>query len=285
MIVLVTGATGKQGGAVADKLLSNGHEVRALSRRVDSDAAESLREQGAEVVAGTLDDLDSLRRAADGVDAIFGMTTPFEEGMDAEIRQGKNLVDVAGATGARLVFTSVGWAYRNTGIPHFETKWQTEQYLTSKAILHTILGPAYFMENLIAPWSVPAIREQGVVAMPLSAGVPQAAIAVDNIADVAVYALENPEEMNGKRFDLAGDTLTGPEIAAALSEITGRQIGYYDVPKTAVDNEDLRLMYEWYEAERPTVDIEGLKATFPDIHFYTWREWLESQNWNELLGG
>ncbi len=285
MLVLVTGATGKQGGAVAGKLLGDGVQVRALTRRTNSEAAEALARQGAEVVAGTLDDIESLKRAADSVDAIFGMTTPFEEGMDAEIRQGRNLVDAAEAAGTRLVFTSVGWAYRNTGIPHFETKWQTEQYLTSKSLPHTILGPGYFMENLVAPWSLPALRDNNVVAIPLSPGLRQACIAVSNIADCAAYALEHPDEMNGKRFDIAGDIVTGTELAQAVAEVTGRPVKYMEVPKSALDDHDLRTMFEWYEANQPDVDIPALKAAFPGVRFHTYREWIESQNWNQLLGG
>ncbi|MDZ4797769.1 MAG: NmrA family NAD(P)-binding protein [Bryobacteraceae bacterium] len=284
MLVLVTGATGKQGGAVAQKLLDSGHQVRALTRKVGSESAADLREQGAEVVGGTLDDPESLRLAAEGVDAIFGMTTPFEAGMDAEVRQGRNLVDAAESLSVPLVFTSVAWAYSNSGIPHFETKWQTEKYLTSKDIPHTILGPGFFMENTTAPWTLPALRDQGVLAVPLTAKVPVACIAVGNIADAVVYALENPDQMNGKRFDLAGEIYSGEHLSRMLSEVTGRKIGYYEVDKSAVQDDDLRVMFEWYESEKPTVDIPALQAAFPGVHFYTCREWVESQNWSELLG-
>src|SRR3954447_14544398 len=112
MLILVTGATGQQGGAVADEALSRGdHDVRILTRRPDSERSAELQDQGAEVYAGDLTDLGSLRKAAVGVDGIFGVTTPFESGMEAELAQGDNLVDVASQMGARLVFSSVGWAY------------------------------------------------------------------------------------------------------------------------------------------------------------------------------
>src|SRR5205085_10546436 len=129
------------------------HELRILTRRAGSERALELQDQGAEVYAGDLTDADSLRRAAEGVDSIFGVTTPFESGMEAEVAQGYTLVDVASRTGARFVFSSVGWAYANTGIPHFESKWQIEQRLTSSNVPHTILGPSFFMANIVAPWS------------------------------------------------------------------------------------------------------------------------------------
>ena len=286
MRILVTGATGQQGGAVADELLSRGdHEVCILTRRPDSERSAELQDQGAEVYAGDLTDLDSLRRAAEGVDGIFGVTTPFESGMEAEVVQGDNLVDVASQTGARLVFSSVGWAYANTGIPHFESKWQVEQRLRSTKVPHTILGPSFFMANIVAPWSLPALKSDNIYAVPMSPAVPVPIVALQNIADMAILAFENPDRLNGHRLDLAGDIQTGAGVAEILAEITGRPIRYYEVPKAQVESEDLRLMYEWYENKRPTIDLGALQKEFPEVHWYTCREWAESQNWMELLGG
>src|SRR5688500_14947318 len=109
--VFVCGATGQQGGAVARLLLSRGHHVRALVRNAESPAAQGIRSAGAELVSGSMDDGAGLVRAMDGVDAVFAVTTPFEAGMDAEVRQGKNLANAARQTGARIVFTSVAWAW------------------------------------------------------------------------------------------------------------------------------------------------------------------------------
>ena len=105
LVVLVTGATGKQGGAVARRLLKGGHTVRALTRKADSPAAKELSQAGAEIATGSLDDRASLDRAVKGVDGVFAMSTPFEAGMEAETRQGVTVADAANAAGVHLVYT------------------------------------------------------------------------------------------------------------------------------------------------------------------------------------
>lgn len=108
LTVLVTGATGKQGGNVARQLLSKGHQVRGLTRNPDSPAAVELQRLGAEIVTGNLEDRASLEQAAQGVDAIFSMSTPFESDIETEIRQGKNVADAAKTVGVPyLVYSSV----------------------------------------------------------------------------------------------------------------------------------------------------------------------------------
>lgn len=93
--VLVTGATGNQGGALTEALLAKGHRVRALTRKLDGAPAARLRSRGVEVVAGSFDDPKSLETAATGVDAVFALSTPFEGGTEAKIAQGKALADAA----------------------------------------------------------------------------------------------------------------------------------------------------------------------------------------------
>ena len=149
--VLVTGATGKQGGAVARVLLSNGHRVRAMVRNVNSPPARELEHRGAEPFAADLDDVGSLERAAAGMDAVFAMSTPAS-GVEAETRQGIAIVNAAQAAGAtHIVYSSVAGADQKTGIPHFESKFKVEQHLRTRGVRFTIIGPVYFMENLIAP--------------------------------------------------------------------------------------------------------------------------------------
>jgi len=87
-LVLVTGATGQQGGAVVKALMTRGHHVRALTRNAASPAAQRLREQGVEIAGGDFTDHDSLVRAARGVDAMYAMSTPYETGYRARNRAG-----------------------------------------------------------------------------------------------------------------------------------------------------------------------------------------------------
>lgn len=269
---------------MARLLLSKGHTVRALTRKAGTDAAKELSGLGAQIVEGSIEDTSSLTKAAVGVDAIFGVTTPFEEGMDAEVRQGRSLVDAAKSAGVSLVLNSVAFAWAKTRIPHFESKWKVEEYLGTQGIRHTIIGPCYFMDNAIAPWSLPAIRDKGVVANPASPDLPQPMVAVEDIAQADVLAIEQPDRFNGKRIDVASDVVTGEQITQFLSEATGKQLKYMEVPKASVEDEDLRLMYEWYEHSRPTVNLAGLRREMPEIRWTSYREWAGKQDWPKLLG-
>ena len=94
-LVLVTGVTGQQGGAVARALIAKGHRVRGMTRNVESDAARAVAALGVDLVVGDFRDSDSLAAAVAGVDTVFAMGTPFEAGEDGEVAQGVALVDAA----------------------------------------------------------------------------------------------------------------------------------------------------------------------------------------------
>ena len=140
--ILVTGATGQQGGSLARLLLQKKHKVYALTRNTQSSAAQGLRNKGANIVKGDLDDSDSLERAVKDVQSIFLMGTPFEDGTEGEIRRGKLMADIAKENKVEhLVYSSVANANKNTGIPHFESKYKVEQHIKNLGIPYTIIGP------------------------------------------------------------------------------------------------------------------------------------------------
>src|SRR5258708_32164156 len=120
LIVVVTGSTGKQGGAVARGLLKRGHKVRAVTRDPNSSQAKSLANAGATLVAASLEDTAAMTKALEGATSLFAMTTPFGGGTDAETRQGVAAADAAKAAGVHLVFTSVNSPTPPTGVPHFD---------------------------------------------------------------------------------------------------------------------------------------------------------------------
>lgn len=213
LAILVTGATGKQGGSVATKLVQKGHRVRALTRNPTAQAAQALASAGVELVQGNLEDRASLDRALGGVDAMFAMSTPYEAGTEAETRQGIAAADAAKAAGVYLVFNSVANADRRTGIPHFDSKFAVEKHIRAIGVDAAILAPAYFMENLF--FGLPQLR-QGVYGSPLSPGRALAQVAVSDIGAAAVAALEHRERYAGKRYDLGGDELSGEETVATL---------------------------------------------------------------------
>ena len=146
--VLVTGATGQQGGAVARALLSRGHRVRALTRKPDSDAARQLMSAGADLVTGDLGDTESVLKAASGVGSVFLMGNVNETGTQEETRQGIIAAEAVKDAGVgHLIYSSVADANKKTGIPHFESKYLVEKHLAGLGIPYTISAPASFMER------------------------------------------------------------------------------------------------------------------------------------------
>src|SRR6266446_1106716 len=148
LAVVVSGSTGKQGGVVVKNLLERGHEVRAVTRNTDSAKARELANAGVTLVRASLEDTTALTKALEGATSIFAMTTPFEGGPQAETRQGISAADAAKAAGVHLVFNSVGSANRQTGVPHFDSKYEVEKHIAKIDVRATILAPAFFMENL-----------------------------------------------------------------------------------------------------------------------------------------
>lgn len=283
MNVLVTGATGKQGGHVARLLLKRGHSVHAFTRAADSPAARKLAELGAKIVPGDLSDRASIERAVEGTDAIFAMSTPFEAGMEAETKQGVTVADAAKAKGKYLVYTSVGSANKNTGIPHFDSKWRVEQHIVKIGAEATIIAPVYFMENVIA-FGRQQLQE-GVYASPLRAARKLAQVALEDIASFAVLTLENKGRFIGKRIDLASDDLTGGHVAEMLSRSIGKPITYVQVPDENIRRmpEDMVKMYAWFERVGYSVDTAALRRDYPEVGWHTYEAWAKEQDWKQIL--
>ena len=285
LTVVVTGATGQQGGAVIKNLLKRGHEVRAVTRNTDSAKAKMLADAGVALAHASLEDTAALVKALEGATSLFAMTTPFEGGAQAETRQGISAADAAKAAGVHLVFTSVGSANRQTGVPHFDSKYEVEKHIAKIGVRATVLAPVYFMENLYFG------KEQlakGMYATPLPPTRRLAQVAVADIGAVAVRLLEDPGRFAGKRFDLAGDELTSNDVLAILTRVTGRPFSYFQVPMDVIRQrmgEDGAMMYEWFDRVGFTFDRAALRREFPDVAFHDFASWAKAQDWNTLLHG
>jgi uncharacterized protein YbjT (DUF2867 family) len=283
LAVVVTGATGKQGGAVVRSLLERGHEVRAVTRASDSAKARELANAGVTLVRASLEDTAALTKALEGATSLFAMTTPFEGGTQAETRQGISAADAARAAGVHLVFTSVGSANRKTGVPHFDSKYEVEKHIAKVGVRATILAPVYFMENL---YFAKEQLAKGIYSGTLPPTRTLAQVAVSDIGAVAVRVLEDAGRFTGKRFDLASDELTGNDVVAILSRVTGRPFAYYQVPLDVIRQrmgEDGARMYEWIDRVGYTVDRAALHREFPDVAFHDFESWAKTQDWNALL--
>ena len=278
LTVVVTGATGKQGGAVVRNLLDRGHAVRAVTRDTSSSKAGELSKLGVTLVRASFEDTAALTKALEGATSLFAMTTPFQVGTEAETRQGISAADAAKAAGVHIVFNSAGSANRQTGVPHFDSKYAVEEHISRIGVRATVLAPVYFMENLYFG------KEQltkGVYASPLPPTRPLAQVAVADIGAVAVRLLENPNRFVGKRFDLGGDELTGNEVIAILSRVTGRPFTYFQVPLDVIRQrmgEDGAKMYEWFDRVGYTFDRVALRRDFPDVTCHDFESWAKAQD-------
>lgn len=241
--VLVTGATGRQGGATARALLEAGFPVRALVRDPSTDRARAVEALGAELVAGDLRDRDSVIRAASGARAVFSVQMPeitstgFD--FDSEVIQGVNLVEGAKAAGVpQFVHTSVTGAGQHTEAPGWaEGRWAPmEPILGAKSAIQdrvrtagfthwTLLKPGFFMQNFLPSMGFlfPRGIEGGLVSV-LHPDTRLSLIAVDDIGRAAAAAIAEPERFDRVELELAGDYLSMTEIAAVLSRSLGTDL-------------------------------------------------------------
>ncbi len=284
LTVLVSGATGQQGGAVARLLLEKGHRVRALTRRPGSPAAESLRSLGAEIVQGDLEDGVSVQRAADGADGFFLVTTPFEKGAEAEVRGGRRAAEAAKVAAVKhLVYSSAAGADRATGVAHFESKREVERHLVKLKLPHTIVAPVFFMENLLGPALLLGLRA-GKLSMPLPGSRKLQMVALADIAGFVRLVLERSSDFEGKRVELASDSLAGSEMAELLAHATGSPIGYAEARMGAVRarGEDLARMWEWIDRTGFEADVEELRRSHPEVGWHSFGDWVREQDWSVL---
>ncbi len=283
--ILVTGATGKQGGAVARYLLKNGYSVKIMTRNPGSENAGMLKALGAELVQGDFDSPASLERAVEGAWGIFSVQNTLEAGVEREEEQGKRFAEIARKKNVyHFVYSTVGSADRKTGIPHFDNKWRIEETVRSLGFpSYAILRPVFFMDNFLTPWFLPGLS-QGKLQMGLNPRTKLQMVAVDDIGKFGLMLFERHEEMNKAEIDIAGDERTMPEIASILGKAMGRKLEFVEVPKSEIRkwSEDNAVMLEWFEREGYSVDRAALKSKY-GIDLISLDEWAGSVNWSEKL--
>jgi uncharacterized protein YbjT (DUF2867 family) len=258
--ILVTGATGQQGGAVARELLAHGYSIKAMTRKPESDAARELAGRGAGIVRADYDDPASLKSVLKNVWGVFAVQNTWEAGVVKEEEQGKRFAELAKQAGVQLfVYSSVGSAHRATGIPHFDNKWRVEETVRSLGFrYHVVLRPVFFMENFLSPWFRPGI-EEGKLIVALAPGTPLQMIALADIGKYGYWALTNYEKLTGRAIDIASDAQTMPETAEILSRAAGRKIEFVRAPIEEVRKAsmDYALMLEWFDRVGYDVDIQA----------------------------
>ncbi len=279
--ILVTGATGQQGGASARQLHAKGWQVRALSRDPSTPAARALAELGIDVVQGDLSDRPSLDHALNGVYGVHSVQAYLPQDPTREVYQGKTLADAAKAAGVEhFVYSSAAGADRHTGVVEQESKWEIDQHIRILGLPATILRPTFFMET----YTIPFLR-QAIVGGTLMFGLPPEArmqyIAVDDIGAFVTIAFERPQEFVGKALELAGDELTMTQTMEVFSRVMGRPVRYVEMPLQQVRSFDPNLakLGEWVMQVGYRADIPALRAMYPSIT--TLETWLRRTGWEQ----
>lgn len=273
--VAVVGATGQQGGAVAWSLLEAGARVRALVRDPDKPSARALASAGAQLATVDLEDPHTIRTAFDGASRVFLMTTMGSgRGTAGETADGIAVADAAQAASVEhLVYSSVGGAERQTGIPHFESKRRVEEHIETIDLEATFVRPTFFYENLLRQ---PPALEDGtiVVRLPLADDIPLQMVGVKDIGAVAAAVLLDPTRVPGGSVEIAGDELTGSEIAAAFGRQAGLPARFEPLPIDAAGDDDMQAMFSWF-AKPPSYQADRVLTEELDPQVENLEQWLE----------
>jgi uncharacterized protein YbjT (DUF2867 family) len=285
--VLVIGSTGQQGGAVARALLERGWEVRALVRDRAAATAQALREAGAVLVPGDLDDLASLRAAMTGVHAVFLVLTMMAgprvslAGVAAEVRRGRAVADLAAEAGvAHLVYSSIHGAGQQTGIAHVDSKNEIEEAIRDSGVPATILRPVFFMDNFTTLTRPVLSGGELTVSLALAPITPLAVIATGDIGAFAAIAFGQPDRFTGRQVEIAGDCLTGPQIAEAFGRAAGVPARFRQatIEQVRVFDPEVAKMFAWLDTRAgPSPDLAGLRAIHPGL--MTLDGWLRATGW------
>jgi uncharacterized protein YbjT (DUF2867 family) len=300
-LIAIVGATGAQGGGLARAILDDpqgGFTARALTRHPDNEKARALAARGAEVVAADLDDEASVVRAFTGADGAFCVTNYWEHfSPEREIAQAKNMANAAKKTGVRHVIWSTLEDTRervplsdnrmptlmgNYKVPHFDAKGEADRYFREIGVPTTFLLTSFYWDNMIGFGSGPQKGPDGryAITFPL-ADKPLPAIAVEDIGRCAYGIFKRGSEFIGRTVGIAGEHLTGTQMAAALSKALGIDVAYNAVsPETYrafgfPGADDLGNMFQYkrdFNAEfRGARDIAFSRSLNPKLQdFGTW---------------
>jgi uncharacterized protein YbjT (DUF2867 family) len=273
-ILLITGATGAQGGATVRALQAgtNGHwHIRAIVRNPDSNPAKALTAKGVEVVKGDLDDEASVRSAMVDVYGVFSVQT-MASGPEVEERQGRIVAKTAADAAVRhFVYSSVGGAERNSGVPHFDSKYKIELYIASLGLPATILRPAAFMDNfapiplrtmMLSLWKTYLADDRTLQL-----------IATDDIGWFVAKAFAEPAMYIGQQIEIAGDDVTRQQAIHILRQNGLTPAFGLKIPALIHSKvpEEFRLMFNWFAREGYQAEISDLRRRHPSMEtLETW---------------
>ena len=303
-VIAIVGATGAQGGSLARAILADPDSlfaVRAITRNPSSDAAQALAAHGAEIVQADLDDVRSLERAFAGAYGVFAITNFWEHfSAEKEKAQAANLAKASKNAGVQHVIWSTLEDTRDRlpiddermpvlqdsyNVPHFDAKGEADQYFRDEGVPTTFLMTSYYWENFIYFGTGPQPGPDGVLALTMPMGDAKLpGIAVDDIGKIAYAIFKRGDEYIGQTVAIAGEQLTGEEMAAAMSEALGQKVIYNAVPADVYRNfgfdgaDEMGNMYQYKRDFNDSFcgvrDMERVHLLNPEMQ--TFAQWLES---------
>ncbi|MCD9140889.1 NmrA/HSCARG family protein [Streptomyces albireticuli] len=280
--VLVLGATGRQGGTAARHLLDRGWAVRALVRDPEHPRARELQAKGVRLVKGSLDDPAAVRGAVAGAYGVFTVFTPTHgNGLDGEERHAALLASaVRDARVAHLVHSSVGGVENPGGVGWRETKLKVERTMRAAGVPTTFLRAVYYMENFLDLPPVVDASGQLVLSRGLLPETRLQMIASQDIGWFVADAFDDPGYFTGRNVEIAGDELTGPQIAEAFARHTGSPARFESVPIEEIrrQNEWMAKTFVWFNEVGYTADIPALRAAHPGL--LTFDAFLRGSGWS-----
>jgi uncharacterized protein YbjT (DUF2867 family) len=301
-VVAVIGATGGQGGGLARAILNDTGSpfaVRAVTRNTESERATALRELGADLVAADLDDVDSLVAAFHGAHGAYCVTNFWEHfSPEKELQQAANLAEAARRTELGHVIWSTLEDTRellpiddprmptlmgNYNVPHFDSKGASNSTFTDSGVPTTFLLTSFYWENFIELGSGPHKGPDGAYALALPLGDKKLpGIARADIGRCAYGIFKRGTDAIGRTIGIAGEHLTGPEMAAAFSEALSIEVQFNDVPPDVYRTfdfpgaDDITNMYQYQndfnEEFCAARDVDQARALNPELQ--TFAAWL-----------
>jgi uncharacterized protein YbjT (DUF2867 family) len=277
-IIVVTGATGRQGGAVTRSLLDAGWHVRALTRNTTSKKAQALSALGAEVVQGDMQDRQSLEPIFEGAYGVYSVQNPMLSGLAGEITQGKLVADVAkGANIRHLVYGSTGVGHP-TGIGAWDSKLQIEAHMKTLGIPLTILRPRAFMDLMTDKAYYPAVSTWYLMPKLMGATRPLGWISTDDLGIIAAKVFTAPEQFIGQDIDLASDVKSIEECRTTYHDVMGKSPSRFPMPIWLFHRfvgTDLTTMWRWLRTGEINFDTNPTLSIYPEA--LSIEAWLRKQ--------
>lgn len=280
--IVVTGATGLQGGAVTRHLLSSGWRVRALTRNPKSEKAQTISALGAEVVQGDMAEPDSLVPVFEGAYGVYSVQNPILSGIEGEISQGKNVATLAKRVGIQhFVYGSAGTGVKGTGIPSWESKLVIEEYLKSLGLPLTVLRPMAFMELMTEKKFFPAVSTWHIMPKLMGSSRKVVWLCVDDLGFIVAKAFAEPEQFIGKELQLASDVQSIDECRNIYRGVMGKSPPRFPMPVWMFERfgfvgKDLSIMWRWLRRETFEMDTHATLTIHPNA--LSVQTWLEKQN-------